>query len=121
MSYCRFIEGDVYIFFSTDNKLECCGCSLQKREWVDDENYPLLKGYFKNIGEIIQTTFSSTQDMLDHLETHKSRGDYVPNFCIEGLLRDKEENDKLMLAPCGHNYNIFDNTVCAKPDCPWKE
>ena len=38
MSYCRFGEGDVYIFFSVDHLLECCGCILQEREWVDDES-----------------------------------------------------------------------------------
>lgn len=119
MSYCRFLEGDVYIFLASDEKkLECCGCILQEREWVKDENSP-LKGYLRDVGELIQNRFDTTQGMLDHLEIHKNKGHYVPDFCIEGLLRDKEENDKLMLAPCGHNYNVFDNTVCAKPGCPW--
>ncbi len=97
MSYCRFTEGDVYIFLSSDqNKLECCGCILQERKWVDDESYPILKGYLKDVGEIIQDRFDTTQDMLDHLEIHKKNGHYVPDSCIEGLLRDQEENDEIM-------------------------
>ena len=97
MSYSRFVEGDVYIFLAgSENKLECCGCLLQKREWIYDENFPIFKGYFKDVGEIIQNKFDTTQGMLDHLEIHKKNGHFVPDFCIEGLLRDKEENDKLM-------------------------
>ena len=120
MSYCRFGKGDVYIFLSTDHLLECCGCILQEREWIDDETAP-FKGYFKSIGEIIETDFNTTQGMLDHLELHKSKGHYIPKSCIDRLIEDQEENDKIMLAPCGHNYNKFDRTTCAKPDCPWKE
>jgi hypothetical protein len=121
MSYCRFIEGDVYIFLNTDHFLECCGCILQEREWVDDETKPIIKGYFKAVGEIIETWFSTTEDMLTHLQLHKDKGHYIPQSCIDGLLEDQKENDKIMVAPCGHNYNRFDRTTCAKPDCPWKE
>lgn len=97
MSYCRFIEGDVYIFLTSDtHQLECCGCILQDREWVKDEKYPLLGGYFKNIGTLIENRFSTTQGMLDHLEAHKLKGHYVPDFCIENLKKDQEENDKIM-------------------------
>ena len=96
MSYCRFSEGDVYVFLSTDNLLECCGCFLQETEWVDDETRPILKGYLKKVGEIIQTTFDTTQGMLDHLRVHMDKGHYVPEECIEGLLNDQIENDKTM-------------------------
>ena len=96
MSYCRFLEGDVYIFLSTSGKLECCGCILQEREWVDDETRPIMKGYLKRIGEIIQTDFSTTQGMLDHLELHKTKGHHIPKHCIDDLIYDQEENDKWM-------------------------
>lgn len=95
MSYCRFGEGDVYIFLSTDHLLECCGCILQEREWVDDES-AFFGGYLKSIGEIIQSRFDTTEDMIKHLELHKEKGDYVPASCIKRLLEDQEENDKLM-------------------------
>lgn len=36
--------------------------------------------------------------------------------------KEEEDDEELVLAPCGHNYNKFDNTTCAKPGCPgWKE
>lgn len=96
MSYCRFGEGDVYIFLSTSNQLECCGCLLQEREFIPDED-ALLKFYLKPVGERVQTVFHTTEDMIKHLETHKESGHYVPDFCIEGLLRDKEKNDQIMV------------------------
>ena len=96
MSYCRFSEGDVYIYLSSDEKLlECCGCILQERKWVKDETAP-FGGYLHATGEIISDRFSTTQEMIEHLEAHKSKGHYVPNFCIEGLLMDQQENDKIM-------------------------
>lgn len=95
MSYCRFLEGDVYVFFSSSNLLECCGCSLQEREWIDDET-AFFGGYLKSVGEIIPTEFDNTADMLKHLELHKEKGHYVPDSCIKRLLEDQEENDKLM-------------------------
>lgn len=95
MSYCRFGEGDVYIFLSTDHLLECCGCILQQREWIDDET-ALFKGYFKKIGEDIQEKFDTTEGMIKHLELHRDHGQYVPDYCIEGLKKDQEENDQIM-------------------------
>ena len=96
MSYCRFSEGDVYVFLNTDYLLECCGCILQETEWVKDETMPFFKGHFKPIGEIVQNRFNTTQAMLDHLQLHKDAGHDVPQFCIEGLKRDQLENDELM-------------------------
>lgn len=96
MSYCRFGEGDVYVYLSVDHHLECCGCILQDREFVEDENSP-VGFYLKSIGKIIETNFYKTADMIKHLEIHKESGHYVPDFCIEDLLRDQEENDKIMM------------------------
>jgi len=106
MSYCRFVEGDVYVFLSTANLLECCGCFLQEREWVDDESIPFAKGGFKYIGEIIQTAFDTTDGMIKHLELHKEKGHYVPSSCIVALLEDKEENDKIMSENKNGNYQM---------------
>ena len=96
MSYCRFGEGDVYIFLNTEVFLECCGCILQEREWVEDDTRPLFKGYLKSVGEIVEYEFHTTADMINHLEIHKSKGHYIPSSCIDGLIRDKEENDRIM-------------------------
>jgi hypothetical protein len=96
MSYCRFGEGDVYIFLSTSGLLECCGCILQQTEWVDDDTRPIIKGYLKSVGEIIQTTFDTTQGMLDHLLLHRENEHYIPESCIQDLIYDQDENDQFM-------------------------
>lgn len=96
MSYCRFGEGDVYVFLNVGGYLDCCGCILREYEWVDDETRPIFKGYFKPIGEIIHTEFFTTADMINHLQLHIDKGHHVPNECIKALLEDQEVNDKLI-------------------------
>jgi len=73
MSYSRFGAGgsDVYVFSSVEGHLECCGCFL---------------------GD--QWSYDTTDEMLAHLEEHRAAGHHVPQDCIEGLLADKEENDR---------------------------
>lgn len=88
MSYARFSEGDVYVFTSSVG-LECCGCFLEDREWVDDPD-ALFGGYLKNKGEEIQTVFQSNAEMIAHLEEHQKQGHYVPEFAFERL-RDPED------------------------------
>ena len=92
MSYSRFIEGDVYVILDTGGYLNCCMCNLQEREWIDDET-ALFKGYLKSIGDIVQTQFYTTEDMLNHLQIHIDKGDNIPTRCLEGLKQDQEEND----------------------------
>lgn len=96
MSYCRFGEADVYVFTTKDG-IECCFCSLQKREWVDDPTYTLFKGYFKRVGEIIQNTFKSNAEMITHLRIHQEKGDYVPDYVFDQLSdpKDEAENQKI--------------------------
>lgn len=94
MSYARFgwDDSDVYLFFNTDGKLECCFCALQKREWVDDPNYPIIKGYLQPVGEIVPHLFDSTRAMLDHLERHQTAGHNVPQSAIDDIKADDAEN-----------------------------
>jgi hypothetical protein len=68
MSYCRFIEADVYIFMSVGGWLECCGCSLGR------------------------SRFDSTQEMIDHIAEHRENNDYVPEHVIQDLWEDAGEN-----------------------------
>jgi hypothetical protein len=85
MSYARFGNGsDVYVFTSS-RALECCGCILQHREWVDDPSHAFLKGYFKAVGTIIQTEFDSNEGMIAHLEQHVAAGHDVPDYTFERL------------------------------------
>ena len=93
MSYCRFGEGDVYIFLSVIGKLECCGCFLQKTEWIETYN-SIIGGYLKPVPPIIQTNFQTTQELLDHLDLHLKAGHHVPLDCISELKEDQEENDQ---------------------------
>ncbi|WP_454296642.1 nucleotidyltransferase domain-containing protein [Salana multivorans] len=90
MSYARFLEGDVYVLMSRDG-LECCGCFLQEREWVEDEG-AFFGGYLKPVGEIVPTTFTSTWDMVAHLRRHRNEGHHVPGGIEAELWRDDAEN-----------------------------
>jgi hypothetical protein len=94
MSYARFgwDGSDVYVFMCVSGKLECCGCILQEREWVDDPGYPIFGGYLREVGEIVEHRFDSTQGMVDHLALHRATGHAVPD-CVEPALRtDDAEN-----------------------------
>ena len=73
MSYCRFLEGDVYVFMSVGGHLECCACILDIEDWHSFEA-------------------KSTQEMIDHLEEHKKVGHFVPWGVVEHLWDDDKEN-----------------------------
>lgn len=92
MSYSRFSNADVYVFMSCDGVLECCGCILQEREWVDDPTRPIFKGYFKDVEPIIAACFDSTQGMVDHLTLHRAAGHDVPDHIEDALRADDAEN-----------------------------
>lgn len=92
MSYARFSEGDVYVIYSIDGTLDCVGCSLQERVWVDDPDMPIFKGYERPTEPIIQTHFDSTQGMVDHLAQHRAAGHSVPEYLEEELWADEVEN-----------------------------
>ena len=79
MSYARFSrDSDVYVFLSVEGYLDCCGCTLNKKG--EDIHYGSFHSY-------------TTKDMLDHLKHHRQVGDDVPDYCMESLLEDMEEND----------------------------
>jgi hypothetical protein len=71
MSYCRFSDGDVYVFLDIHGYFSCCGCFLDK-----DRPYP------------------TTEDIIIHLREHEAAGHYVPEFTFQSLEADREENDK---------------------------
>lgn len=70
MSYCRFIEADVYIYMDVGGWLTCCAC-------------PLRDTWFKAW---------DTQSMLDHIAEHRKAGHYVPASVDDELVADDEEN-----------------------------
>jgi hypothetical protein len=74
MSYSRFIESDAYIFMHAGtNRLVCMACGL---------------------GEMDSVSFNanSTQEMVDHLKVHESRGDRLPENIYDELWKDDPEN-----------------------------
>ena len=102
MSYSRFgCDGsDVYVFTSSVG-LECCGCILQERQWVDDPNWPIFHGYLRAVGEIVPHVFDSNAGMIAHLEQHREAGHVVPENALERLRdpKDEAENRRLWAAP----------------------
>lgn len=79
MSYARMgRESDLYIFMSS-NYLVCMGCRLLS---IDA---PL---------EMDGASFyaKSTQEMVDHVVSHREFGDLVPEGIEESLLKDDSEN-----------------------------
>lgn len=94
MSYARFGWGgsDVYVYLDVGGYLTCCGCLLEKREWVDDPSYPLLKGYTRPTVEI-ETRFTTTDALIEHLRRHVVAGHTVPKNVIPELEADRQENE----------------------------
>ena len=92
MSYARFSHSDVYVFMCVSGKLECCGCILQTREWVDDPTWPIFGGYLKAVEPIIEHRFDTTQGMVDHLALHRAAGHDVPDGIEDALRADDAGN-----------------------------
>lgn len=64
MAYCRFSDGDVYLYYSIGDIYVCCGCSLHEGENVE-----------------MDTLFEA----IRHLDTHVEKGDKVPEYAFERL------------------------------------
>ena len=75
MSYCRFLEADVYVFMHVDGFLQCCACSITD----DDDHWGSFNAF-------------STAEMINHLNKHKELGHDVPDRVFENIERDDEEN-----------------------------
>ncbi|HEX6684990.1 MAG TPA: hypothetical protein VF062_19530 [Candidatus Limnocylindrales bacterium] len=92
MSYARFSNADVYIFMSTSGYLECCGCWLQETRWVEDPTWPITGGYAEAVEPIIETRFTTTQGMVDHVALHRAAGHDVPAEIEAELWADDRAN-----------------------------
>jgi hypothetical protein len=95
LSYCRFIEADVYVFTSAYG-IECCGCFLQEVDVIEEPG-SFFGFILKPKGEIIQTVFNSNEGMIEHLRKHQEAGHYVPDNVFERLAdpEDAAENEKI--------------------------
>lgn len=75
MSYARFgTDSSVYVFLDVSGYFNCCGCRLAP-------------------GVATSTHAPTTAEMLAHLEEHRAAGHLVPDYCLDGLRDDRDEND----------------------------
>lgn len=91
MSYSRFSNADVYVYMDARGTLDCCGCILQKSEWVEDPG-AFFGFYLRALEPIIETRFTTTQQMVDHLSLHRAAGHDVPDGIEADLWADDQEN-----------------------------
>ena len=59
------------------------------------------------------------QEMLIYADENPTEPMYLyhPVWVKQNI--DPPCTNTVTIAPCGHNYNRFDATVCAKPGCSW--
>ena len=77
MSYCRFIDGDVYMYPDVRGGIRCCACRL---------NEPAPGGIFGR-----SERFDTAREALDHLFKHRDAGHHVPQCAINQLLDEINE------------------------------
>jgi hypothetical protein len=98
MSYARFgADGSGVYVYTSSTGIECCGCTLQGREWIDD---PDLLLFLRDVGEHIQTVFTTNAGMTEHLEAHRAAGHVVPQHAFDRLNdpEDAAENERIWRA-----------------------
>lgn len=71
MSYCRFGEGDVYVYPSGDGFI-CQGC-------------PLIPGDEEDF------VCGTRMELLEHLTAHQQRGHFVPERALDRLRKELAE------------------------------
>jgi len=106
MSYCRFSDGDVYLYPDVNGYICCCSCRLAPMV-----NTIFTKGDSAFLGtepegpckkcggvgcEACQMRgsleFFSYSDAIKHLEEHKVAGHKVPQYAIDRLLVEQERD-----------------------------
>ena len=84
MSYARFGDGDVYVYLSTDGRLECVMCALGD-----------VCVFCDRVGArcpSVQASFDSTDGMIAHLAAHRAAGHSVPDGIEDALRADDATN-----------------------------
>lgn len=72
MSYARLSEGDIYVFLANSG-YECMTCLLNGPE-----------------------SFPTTDAIIEHVRAHIAANHHVPDRCLAGLERDREQNDHFL-------------------------
>lgn len=96
MSYCRFSDGDVYMF-SCEVGIECQSCALM----------PKCKTIFTALCENCggegcdscmffheSAIFKSAKDALKHLLEHRAAGHSVPQYAIDALTAEAKDEEE---------------------------
>ena len=107
MSYCRFIEADVYIYDDVYHGLYCCACSLS--------NVKMEHSEFFGMEIPVYDGFSCGYDydkMLAHVAEHREAGHYIPDHVDERLIFERncnhEWNDKGHCDKCWGNKEAYE-------------
>ena len=91
MSYCRFIEADVYIYDDVYHGLYCCACSLSNVEMQYNDFFKMEMPVWDG--------FACGYDydkMLAHVAEHRAAGHYIPEDVDERLIFERD---------CKHDWN----------------
>jgi hypothetical protein len=103
MSYCRFLEGDVYMYASSLGGIACAMCTFAPRvpsifttgTGPDDPLFPNLPPCEQCQGTGCDHCmmpgsqhFSGVQEAYEHLITHRQAGHEVPQRAFQALIDD---------------------------------
>ncbi len=109
MSYCRWSDGDVYMYEHVGGFIECCACkfaplvkTIYTEGTLDLPKDDLGKKLFGDIPPCkychgkgcdkcmmhSNTHLHSYEEALEHLNKHVKSGDYVPSYAFEALKED---------------------------------
>ena len=101
MSYARFGSdgSDVYVFVSNIG-IECCGCSLIPRHWVEVPERAIFGGYLEQDNPDDTEIYASNEAMVAHMERHRAAGHTVPEYVFDRLRdpADAAENKRYWAA-----------------------
>ena len=79
MSYCRFSDGDVFMYPSLKTgKIVCCACRLNRKD---------------NWGQHPDTVLSGKKEAIAHLKEHIYAGHKVPKYATDRLKEEMRENE----------------------------
>jgi len=86
MAYCRFSDGDVYLYHHTDGYVECCACGLQS-----NNNLKL----------------ASFEAAIEHLYQHRAAGHAFPEEAIEWLENDIADGKPMRTEQAGKPFIVL--------------
>lgn len=80
MAYCRFSDGDIYLYQSIGGGIFCDMCPLQP---------PLTSA------DAAANVFATYDETIAHVQKHIAAGHHVPDGVIEELERDRDNGVSL--------------------------